>query len=171
MDPDEVVDWTIRNQRVRGPVAWAWIIGWGTVWLAGAFIVERLTPWEWRLTAGPTLLVVILASFVILLVYLERHRRVERVKLGEQFRVFPGRRLEPGEITTLRFSADPDEDYAESVTPVRLYQLTVEPRRGSRFQMVITAGDAGRLRMWAERKRVAVVGPDEGSSRCVPTKP
>jgi hypothetical protein len=36
---------------------------------------------------------------------------------------------------------------------------------------VITAGDAGRLRMWAERKRVAVVGPDEGSSRCVPTKP
>jgi hypothetical protein len=171
MDPDDAVDWTIRNQRVRGPVAWAWLIGWAAVWMAGAYIAERLTPWEWRLAGSIVYLALILSSFVILMVYLEGHRRVYRVKLGDQLHVVPGRRLEPSEIAALRISADPDEDYVESVTPIRLYQLTVEPRRGSRFQLVITAGDAGRLRTWAERKRVTVVGLDEPSPGRLSTEP
>jgi hypothetical protein len=163
MDPDEAVDWTIRNQRVRGPVEWAWLLGWAAVWMAGAYIAERLTPWEWRLAGTIVFLAVIIASFVIVIVYLDRHRRVFRVKLGDELRVVPGRRLEPGEIAALRLSPDPDEDYVESITPIPLRLLTVEPRRGSRFHMVITAGDAGRLRAWADRKRVAV-SDSEGCS-------
>jgi hypothetical protein len=84
--------------------------------------------------------------------------------------IIPRRRLGPNDIEAFRLSADPDEDYVESVTPIRLYQLTVEPRRGSRFQLVITAGDAGRLRTWAERMRVTVVGLDEPSSRRLSTE-
>jgi hypothetical protein len=170
VDPDDAVDWTIRNQRVRGPVAWAWLIGWAAIWMAGAYMAERLTPWEWRFAGSIVFLALVLASFVILLVHVEGHHRVHRVKLGDQLHVIPGRRLEPGEIAVLRLSPDPDEDYVESVTPIRLYQLTVEPRRGARFQMVITAGDAGRLRTWAERKRVTVVGLDETSSRRLSTE-
>lgn len=171
MDPDDAVDWTIRNQRVRGPVGWVWLLGWGAVWFAGAIEAERFTPMEWRSAANIIILLSILVSFAVIIVHVERHPRIQRLKLGEDVLIIPRRRLGPNDIEAFRLSADPDEDYVESVTPIRLYQLTVEPRRGSRFQLVITAGDAGRLRTWAERMRVTVVGLDEPSSRRLSTEP
>lgn len=160
MDPDDAVDWTIRNQRVRGPIAWAWLLGWGAVWFAGAIVAERLTPREARPLTEFILLLLILTSFVVLIVYLERHPRIQRLKLGEQLLAVPRRRLETKGIRTFRLCPDPDEDYAESATPVGLCLLTIELRRGSPMRLVITTGDAARLRRWAERQAILVDDPE-----------
>src|SRR5690349_17017369 len=94
MDPDDAVEWTIRNQRVRGPVAWAWLLGWGAVWFAGAIVAEQLTPTEWRSVADIVVLLLILVSFVAVVIHVERHPRIQRLKLGDQLVAFPRGRLE-----------------------------------------------------------------------------
>jgi hypothetical protein len=160
MDPDDPVDWTIRNQRVRGPVGWAWLLGWGAVWFAGAIVAERLTPMQWRAVADIVVLLLILMSFIALIVHVERHPRIRRLKLGEQLVAVPRRRLEPNDVRAIRLSPDPDEDYVESATPVALCQLTIEPRRGSPMRLVITTRDAARLRRWAERTGIPVDDPE-----------
>jgi len=160
MDPDDAVEWTIRNQRVRGPVAWAWLLGWGAVWFAGTIVAEQLTPTEWRSVADIVVLLLILVSFVAVVVHVERHPRIQRLKLGDQLVAFPRGRLEAKNVRAIRLSPDPDEDYVESATPVALCQLTIELRKGSPLRLVITTGDAARLRRWADRMGIPVDDPD-----------
>ena len=160
MEPDDTVDRTIRNQRYRCWPAWAWLGALALLWLAAAIVLDRLTPRDWEPYVGAcTCLLMLLTAFIVLW-HLD-HRPVHRIKLGDELRAFPmpgGRHL-PANIRAIQFSNDEDGDYTEGDLPVPLCHVTVEARRGRRIQLVASAGDAARLREWAERHGVVVVDP------------
>jgi hypothetical protein len=163
MHPDDAADWTIRNQRHRGWSHWLWLGAWGVVWAGGALVLERLTPREMHWAYLLAWVVPTLGSFIGLMVYLER-LPIKRLKLGDQLRAYPTARWEPKDIRAIHFGPDPDEDYAEAKLPFPLCQVTVEGRR-RKLRLVASAGDAARLREWAERKGVTVDDPQGLSTR------
>jgi hypothetical protein len=169
MHPDDAADWTIRNQRPWGAAPWLWLGAWTVVWMGGAFILERMTPvtrhWAYVLAwLGPTL-----GSLVALLVYLGR-LPVRRLKLGDEVQAYPRCRLGPKDIRAIHVGPDPDEDYAEARLPFPLCLVTVEAGR-RKLRLVASAGDAARLREWAERKGIAVVDPQGLTVRPVGGEP
>jgi hypothetical protein len=164
MDPDYAADWTVRNQRHCGWPGWLWVGAWGILWAAGAMLLQRLTPREvhWALVLG--WLVPTATSFVGVMVYLER-LPVKRLKVGERLQAYPRARMEPKDIRAIHFGPDPDEDYVETKLPFPTCQVTVEGRRTLR--LVASAGDAARLRAWAERRGVPVDDPQGYSTRAL----
>ena len=66
MHPDDVVDWTIRNQRPQSWVGSFWIVGWMMFWTGALVIVELWAPYPWRGFVYPSTLVLILISFMTL---------------------------------------------------------------------------------------------------------
>jgi hypothetical protein len=171
MHPDDAVDRTIRNQRYGGWSGWLLIVVWGSLWIAAFSVAGWWTdPGQLRNVVFVITAVVMLASFVCLLVVLDRGQPVRRLKLGDELHVFPVRRLEPADIRAIRLASDPDEDYVESKLPVPFCQVTVDPRRGRPIQLVVSAGDAARLREWAERKGIAVIDPEGYSTGGVRNK-
>jgi hypothetical protein len=166
----DTVDMTIRNQRYRGWPHWLLLIGWALGWMPVAGLAERMTsPFtpERNIIIVPTTVVVMLASFVVMLILIDR-RPIHRLKLGDEMRRMPSARYEPKDIVMVRFGHDPMEDYAEDKLPIRLCEATVEPRRGRTFHLTVSNGDAIRLREWAEHKGITVVDP-EGYSRLLPS--
>jgi len=171
MHPDDVVDRTILNQRYRSWPGLFSIAGWALFWMAAAAIVETRTPDGWRVGVFPATLLLIIGSWVPLMVFLGR-QPVRRLKLGDDLRA-AGRRLEPADVRAIRMAPDPDEDYVESKLPIPLCQVTVEGRRGRPIRLVVSVGDAGRLREWAERKGIEVIDPEgysAGRGRREPAK-
>ncbi|MBO0698688.1 MAG: hypothetical protein J2P46_09860 [Zavarzinella sp.] len=161
MHPDDVVDWTIRNQRYRGPwPGWLWIVGWMLFWMGASGAVELWTPSDRRSLVYPSTLGLMLISFVILMLLLEGRQSVRRLKLGEDLLAAPVGRLKPMDIGAIRLAPDRDEDYVESKLPVPLCEVAVEGRRGRPIRLVVSAGDAARLREWAQRNGVAVIDPE-----------
>lgn len=164
MPDDLTVDPTIRNQRYPGPRPEVWLVAWFGMWLGTAGILEVLLSRAWDKAALLVTGAAILGSFLALLAYLER-RPVQRLKLGDELRAFPVGRLKPAEIKEVLFSADEDEDYAEGKPPVPFCAVSVEGPWARRFRLVASAGDAARLREWAERKGIPVVDPQGYSAR------
>jgi hypothetical protein len=169
MNPDDAVDRTIRNQRYRGWPGWLWIGGWGLLWMPVAVVVETGTPDYWRVLVLPATSLLMVASCVPLIVFLDR-QPVRRLRLGDDLRG-GGRRFGPAGVRAIRLTADPDEDYVESRLPIRLCQVTVETRRGCPLRLVVSVGDAARLRRWAEGKGIAVIDPEGYSARGGPKEP
>jgi hypothetical protein len=165
MNPDDVVDRTILNQRYSSWPGLLWLAAWGLFWMAAAAVVETRTPYAWRVAVFPATFLLIIASWVPLIVYIHR-RPVRRLGLGDGLRG-GGRRLEPKDIRAIHLAADPDEDFVETKLPIRVCQVTVEARRGPRIRLVVSAGDAARLRDWAEQRGVAVDDPHGYSTRAV----
>jgi hypothetical protein len=163
MNPDDAVDRTILNQRYRAWPGLLSIVGWGLFWTAAAAVVETRTPYGWRVSIFPVTFLLIIGSWVPLMVFLHR-RPVRRLRLGDVLRG-GGHRLEPADIGAIRLAADPDEDYVEAKLPFPVCQVTVEARRGRPIRLVVSAGDAARLRVWAERKGIAVEDPSAYSTR------
>jgi hypothetical protein len=172
MHPDDAVDRTIRNQRCGRWPAWVWIVSWALLWVTAFVTAELCTqPGRWRAVVFTTVAIVMLASLVFLLVALDRWQPTRRLKLGDELHAFPVRRVEPADIRAIRLAPDPDEDYVEAKLPVPYCQVTVDPRRGRPIQLVVSAGDAARLREWAERKGIAVIDPEGYSTREVRNGP
>jgi hypothetical protein len=169
MNPNEAVDWTIRNQRHRGWAPWLWLGAWALVWAAGGMFLVRLTWWEVHWALVMCWLVPTLGSFAGLMVYLDQ-QPVKRLKLGDELRAYPMRRMEPKDIRAIHFGPDPDEDYAEGKLPFPVCQVTVEGRR-RKLRLVTSAGEAARLREWAERKGIAVIDPEGFATRGVRDEP
>lgn len=160
MEPDDTVDRTIRNQRYRCWPAWACLGAFALLWMSAAFVLDRLTPREWEPYVGGGTAALMLATMSVVVWHLDR-RPVHRIKLGDELRAFPkpgGRHL-PANIRAIRFSNDEDGDYIEGDLPVPLCQVMIEPRRGRRIRLVASAGDAARLREWAERHGIQVADP------------
>ena len=59
----------------------------------------------------------------------------------------------------ISFAHDPLEDYVENKLPIRMCEVTIERRRGRRLKLIVSTGDAARLREWAEGKGVVVEDP------------
>jgi hypothetical protein len=171
MHPDDVVDWTIRNQRPQSWVGSFWIVGWMMFWTGALVIVELWAPYPWRGFVYPSTLVLILISFMTLVALLDGPHPIRRLRLGEDLQVVPAYRLKPADIRCIRMAADPDEDYVESKLPVPLCLVTLEGRRGRPIRLVVSVGDATRLRDWAERKGVILDDPHGYSSRGVRNGP
>jgi hypothetical protein len=169
MNPDDVVDRTILNQRYRSRPGLLAIAGWGLFWMAAAAVVETHTPYRWRVGIFPATFLLIIVSWVPLMVFLGR-QPVRRLRLGDDLRA-AGRRLEPADIRAIRIAHDPDEDFVESKLPVPLCQVTVEGRRGRPIRLVVSVGDAGRLREWAQCKGIEVVDPEGYSAGRVRREP
>lgn len=168
MHPDDAVDWTIRNQRYWGWPAWLWIVSWMLCWMGVSGAVKLWTPVGWQGVVYLSTLGLILVSFVVLL---EGRQPVRRLKLGEDLQAIPAGRIKPADIAAIRLAPDRDEDYVESKLPVPLCEATVEGRRGRPIRLVVSAGDATRLRDWAERKGVVVDDPHGYSNRGVRNGP
>ena len=156
--PTDTADRTIRNQRYHGWPAAALIAGWFGVWLAAVGILEWTTPRAWEKQILVATAIPILVTFFILIRHLDL-RPVERLRVGDELRAYPSGRFQPADLVSIQFSPDADEDYAEDKLPVPWCQVAVRGRRGRTIRLVASAGDAARLRQWAERHGIAVLDP------------
>jgi hypothetical protein len=167
MQPD-TVDRTIRNQRYRGWPVLLIVCGWCAFWMAVAFVIEKwLIPmvfygFPYHLLLWVGWIIPVLTTFVVMLIKIDR-RPPKRLKLGEVAWVVPGPRVQPKDIRAFHFARDPDEDYVEKGVPIPWCELTIEYRK-CRRQLIVSFGDAARVREWAEQKGVTVIDP-EGYSR------
>ena len=167
-DPGDNADRTIRNQRYYGWSAAPLIAGWFGVWLAAVAILEGTTPRAWEKQVLIATAIPILVTLFILIRHLDL-RPVERLRVGHGLRAYPSGRFQPADLVVIRFSPDAHEDYAEDNLPVPWCQVVVRGRRGRTIRLVASAGDAARLRQWAERNRVSVDDPHGLAAR--PTTP
>jgi hypothetical protein len=161
----DTVDRTIRNQRYRGWPVLVLLGIWGVFWMAAAYFLERwlfpLPPPNNPVMVLPFLIAVI-ASFVVLLILIDR-RQPKRLKLGDDMWAVPSGRVQAKDIRAFHFARDPDEDYVEKSLPIPSCELTIEFHK-RRLRLIVSFGDAARAREWAEQKGVAVIDP-EGYSR------
>jgi hypothetical protein len=161
----DTVDRTIRNQRYRVWPPLAVIGGWTVIWLGIAIVVEReLTPAPnfWVTVA---FLVATAASFAGIMALFGRFEQVKRLKLGDEVRTSPSSRFAPKDIRVISFAADPREDYVEQTLPIPLCELTIARQRGRLLKLIVSLGDASRVREWAEQHGVPVDDPQKYSSR------
>jgi hypothetical protein len=87
-------------------------------------------------------------------------RPVDRLVLSSELMSRPPNfAYQPTQIREVSFGPDPHEDYAESRLPFRLCQATVWPAGGWKLKLIVSAGDAARLRAWAEAKGISVNDP------------
>jgi hypothetical protein len=159
MKLDDAVPIVIRNQRVRGPVPWMWLFGWIALGLATGLLAELYVRSEWHWAVDFGLLVVFLASFVVIVIWLDHHPRVKRIKLDDELRVYPGRQHKPADLTAVRFGFDPDEDYVDAAVPVPVCEVTIDAYGRPSVRLIASVVDARRLRLWAEGKGVTVDDP------------
>jgi hypothetical protein len=159
MNPDRLVDRTIRNQRSPGSPAWVWLSVCGLFWIVVGIVIDMSTPPQRNGLVSLCVAPVMLGSLLAVLLHLDR-RPVYRIRLGEEFRAYPSGRFPPAEIRAIQIAHDPDEDYVEGKLPVRLCLVTVEPRRGRTIRLIASAIDAARLREWAMEKSVPLNDPE-----------
>jgi hypothetical protein len=156
----DTADRTIRNQRYHGWPVWACLGVWAGLWIPAVLVADKVVPPHRHTLAGAGCCSLMMASFVVTLRHLDA-RPVQRIKLGDELRAFPlpGRRHTPADIRTVRFESDDDEDFAEGDLPVPRCRVTIVTRKGRPYRLVASAGDAVRLREWAQGHGVPVVDP------------
>jgi hypothetical protein len=159
----DTVDRTIRNQRCRPSLGLLWLLTWSVSWAGVAMILDVETPHEWRVPTWIAAFVLIFASWILLILVIMR-RPVSRLRLGSELQIRPIGSLKSKDIEAIRFAGDPDEDYVERKLPIPLCQLTIEPRKRRSIQLIVSLGDAARVREWAEHAGIVVIDP-EGFSR------
>ena len=74
------------------------------------------------------------------------------------------------EIRAFHFAHDPDEDYVERNLPIPMCELTVELQK-RKLLLIVSFGDAARVREWAERVGVTVIDPEGYSARWARIEP
>jgi hypothetical protein len=165
----DTVDRVIRNQRYRGWRVFVYLCIWGMFWMGSALALEIwLSPpiyygFPWHRLLWLAWVVPMLASFIALLIRMDREPP-KRLKLGDDLWSVPAGRVAPKDIRAFRFAHDPDEDYIESTLPIPSCELTVELHK-RKLHLIVSFGDALRVREWAERHGVAVIDPEGYSTR------
>ena len=168
MAKPETVDRTIRNHRYQAWPAMPAFIVLGLICLAGGL---PLVLWLSHDLAMPVMVGTVIAWVGAASVVLPRlPHSVSRVKLGVLLQTYPGgTSLRPSLITEVAFGPDPAEDYAEGSMPVRMCEARISVRGRSQFQLIVSAGDAVRLREWATEKGITVTDSDGYSTPGCPT--
>ena len=162
----ETVDRTIRNHRYHfWPPAIVFAIV-GVICLTVAVVLGGWLPRDLRALAIVGTIIIFAATTSFALRRLPHP--VARIKLGAFLQTFPGGLAHPPSmISDLSFGPDPAEDYVETPLPVRMCQARIIMRDGRRFQLIVSAGDAARLREWATHMGVAVEDVHGHSARDV----
>jgi hypothetical protein len=153
----DTVDRTIRNHAYH---PWPVIVG-GLLFFF--FWAAACVSGGWKLSInGLVLLVALLLCFFQLFVFgllLLKLRPVERIKLGDDIQVWPGsKRYAPDVIKQISFEPDPKEDYRDLALPIRHREVRIDLRPRGSFRLLVSIGDAQRIREWAVTKGAAVVG-------------
>jgi hypothetical protein len=91
-------------------------------------------------------------------------RPVERIKVGDQLQFWPGGNNSPRDVLLVEFGPDPGEDYVDGALPIPLCEATITVRRARPVRLIISVGDAARLREWADANAIPVSDP-EGYAR------
>lgn len=168
MNPDDAVDRTIRNRRsTLWPVAGLGLLFCG-FWLGVCGCVVSLGFGEHYV---PVLLawsvVTLVGSFAFAAVVRVRNP-VERIKLGDRLERWPGGGYAPSDLAHIEFGPDPAEDYHDHPLPFPLCQATITPQMGRPLRLIVSTGDAARLREWAADHGIPVSDP--GGYSC-PARP
>jgi hypothetical protein len=157
----DTVDRTIRNRRYHDWPVVVWLGGWFVFWMGVSLLVDRwMGPppfWPVPPIAVLFMAVPVVGSFMAIVAWIDR-RPISRLKLGEELSARPVGRVKPNDIAGFRFARDPYEDYVESRLPIPVCELTIEARKRS-LKMIVSLGDAARVREWAEKMGVAVIDP------------
>ncbi|HEX3146796.1 MAG TPA: hypothetical protein VHR66_01765 [Gemmataceae bacterium] len=84
---------------------------------------------------------------------------IRYLNLGEGIELDPPlARFPAEEVARIKFTPNPDEDYAESSTPT--CAATVVMKSGREFWLIVDEADAGRLRAWAAAKGIGLCDVD-----------
>jgi hypothetical protein len=161
----DLVPPTIRNQRAYRWPSVSVVVLVGTFWFVICGLLSKSPSRNWTLFE---LVVVIAAACITALMFqvFQWLRPVDRLILNDESLVAPAlASYKPADIRQISFGPDPHEDYAEATLPIKLCQAIVTPARGRRLRLIVSAGDAVRLRQWAERRGIAVTDPDGYSTR------
>lgn len=158
MNPDDAVARTIHNRRKppRRAVAVGAVVGalgYGVL----ACLADQL-PTRLSVPIQVAMGVLLLGATVVCLRWAARVP-VDRVKLGEWLEVWPGGHRPIADVLAVVFGPDPAEDYAELSMPVPLCRATITLRRGPAADLIVSRGDAARLREWAIEHGVPVSDP------------
>jgi hypothetical protein len=164
MCSEDTADRTIRNHRCGIWPASLWPWTWFLFWVVGAVLVAMIVPSQWHKEVFSYWIIGAIVTLLVLFVAL-RFGPVERVNLGTELTANLYRSYDPDDIIALHFAADPAEDYADVEAPVRVVGITVELSDGRNLRLVVSTGDAARLREWSAQVGVLVIDPDGYSTR------
>ena len=163
----EPVPLTVRNHRFRSWPVLLGLAGLATSWIGVWVVYDLLQAHMPRCNDGLIALAAglyTIASFVVMLIVIDRRAPIRRVVLGDELWAAAVGRVSVVEIRSVRFARDPDEDYVESGLPIRVCELTVELRKRP-LRLIVSIGDAARVRAWATRNGIPVRDPDGYATR------
>ena len=161
----DTVDRTIRNQRYRSWPAVAGLSCWVVFWIGLAYVVGRqlsLVPTFW---VNLVFVLATTASFVLAGAIFDRYLPIRRLKLGAELRTTPNAKYALKDIQVIAFSPDPLEDYVEKSLPIQYFEVAIVRYKGRPLKLIVSFGDASRIREWAEQHGVAVDDPQKYTSR------
>jgi hypothetical protein len=156
--PVETVDIFIRNWR---PCRWrvryiaASLL---LFWLAMFGVTAFVPAFRVSLYAFAVLLPALVIS-VFVVAWAMTRSPIDRLRLGDGIDAWPRGLYAPKRISHIEVGPDPAEDYVEKPLPVPLCALTVVVHNAAPLQMIVSRGDALRLKEWAARHHVDVRDP------------
>jgi hypothetical protein len=156
--PVETVDIFIRNWR---PSRWRvryFAAGFALTWIGMGGFLFSLRNSQITVYALAVLLPLLLTSVFVLTCAVSL-RPIDRIRLGDGIDAWPRARYKRSQISHIELGPDPAEDYVEKPLPVPLCALTVALTHDSPIRMIVSRGDAIRLKEWASRHHVEVRDP------------
>jgi len=156
--PVETADVYIRNWRpsrwrVRSVAALLLLF-----WIA-MFGVVALVPATRGLLYAFAVLLPSLLTTVFVFAWAATHSPIDRMRLTDGIEAWPRGHYTPKRISHIELGPDPAEDYVEKPVPVPLCALTVVLHSAAPLRMIVSRGDALRLKEWAARHNVEVRDP------------
>jgi hypothetical protein len=152
------VDVIIRNWR---PSRWRVryiAAGFVLFWLSSCAALLFMPPPVMRVYALAVLVPeIVISGFVLARVV--THSPIDRIRLGDGIDVWPRGLYALSRISHIQLGPDPAEDYVEKPLPIPLCALTVVVHNTSALKMIVSRGDALRLKEWASRHQVEVRDP------------
>jgi hypothetical protein len=156
--PVETVDIFIRNWR---PSRWRvryFAAGFALtcIGMGGLLLYSRNS--QVTVYALVALIPVLLTSVIVFTCALSL-RPIDRIRLGDGIDAWPRAHYKRSQISHIELGPDPAEDYVDKPLPIPLCALTVVLTHDSSIRMIVSRGDALRLKEWASRHNVEVRDP------------
>ena len=155
---DDAGQIVIRNRRPNRLVAPAVFLGLGLFWIGVCVFLVVGQPERWPLVSGVVGVVLAIASCALAAWALTRDP-VYVWKLGRCLSTWPGPPYSPAVIHHIDIGPDPHEDYVDADEAVAACEVAVLLRPRGSVRMIVSIGDARRLREWADGHGIPVRDP------------